>query len=119
WTDAQGQVHFGQQPGQGATAVDVKPQVIERDQATREREEGSARFFDARREEQAAASEKAAQARASAAAQCSGWRRQREQLERGRIFYRTAENGEREFYSEVEVDAARRKLDTLINRGCD
>lgn len=119
WTDAQGRVHFGQQPAAGATTVDVRPQVVERDQATREREEGAARFFDARREEQAAAAEQAAEARASAAARCSGLRQKRAELAAGRIFYRTGANGEREFYSDDEVDAARRKLDTLITQGCD
>lgn len=119
WTDAQGRVHFGQQPVAGAKAVDVRPQVVERDQATREREESAARFFDARREEQAAASERAAEVRASAAARCTGWRQQRDELARGRVFYRTGENGEREFYAEAEVVAARRKLDSLIDRDCN
>ncbi|ERI53752.1 hypothetical protein N878_14290, partial [Pseudomonas sp. EGD-AK9] len=52
WTDAQGRVHFGQRPGAGAEPVEVKPQVVERDEHTREREARSQRFFDARREEQ-------------------------------------------------------------------
>lgn len=119
WTDSEGRVHFGQQPRSGAERVEVKPQVIERDQATRDREAGTARFFQARREEQAQAAEKAAEARAQEAQRCSEWRQQRERLDRARLFYRNDEQGERQFYSDAEVAAARRKLDTLISDGCD
>lgn len=119
WTDAQGRVHFGQRPVAGATAVDVRPQVVERDQATREREAGAARFFDARRAEQAVAAEKSAEEQAALSRQCAGWRQQRNQLADGRVFYRMAENGEREFYSDAQVDATRQQLDRLIAQGCD
>lgn len=118
WTDAEGRVHFGQQPGAGAVAVEVKPQVIERDQATLEREAGAARFFDARLEEQAKASEQAAEAQVQAAQQCGAWQQQREQLERGRLFFRTDEQGERQYYSDAEVAAARRQLEARISESC-
>ena len=48
WTDEQGRVHFGQRPVAGAETVQVRPQVIERDEHTREREERRQRFYDAR-----------------------------------------------------------------------
>lgn len=118
WTDAQGRVHFGEKPAAGATPVEVRPQVIERDQATREREAGAARFFDARRQEQAAASEQAAEAAVRAAQQCADWQQQRQQLQGGRVFFRTAENGERTYYSDAEVATARRQLETLISERC-
>jgi len=35
WTDANGQVHFGQRPAAGAEQVEVRPQVVERDDQTR------------------------------------------------------------------------------------
>lgn len=53
WVDENGQVHFGQQPqGGNAQTVEVKPQVIERDAATQERQERAERYFQARRDEQ-------------------------------------------------------------------
>ena len=36
WTDANGQVHFGQRPAAGAEQVEVRPQVVERDDQTRQ-----------------------------------------------------------------------------------
>ena len=54
WTDANGQIHFGEQPGAGAQRIEVKPQVVERDAATREREERLRKVLDARSQEQAA-----------------------------------------------------------------
>ena len=57
WTDAQGRVHFGEKPGAaGAETVEVKPQVVERDEATRQREQRTEEYFDARRDEKAASS---------------------------------------------------------------
>ena len=65
WTDADGRVHFGQRPPAGAEQIEVRPQVVERDDQTREREARSERFFDARRQEQQAAREQASQTRAA------------------------------------------------------
>ncbi len=71
WTDANGQVHFGQRPAAaGAEKVEVKPQVVERDQLTREREERTNRFYDARRDEQAQVSAVAAEKQAKRAEEC-------------------------------------------------
>lgn len=62
WTDAQGRVHFGERPGAaGAETVEVKPQVVERDEATRQREQRTEEYFDARRDEKAASATRAAQ----------------------------------------------------------
>lgn len=36
WTDADGRVHFGQRPPAGAEQIEVRPQVVERDDQTRE-----------------------------------------------------------------------------------
>lgn len=63
WTDAQGKVHFSATPPAGAQRVEVRPQVVERDAATRQREQRTQEYFDARREERTAAAERAASAR--------------------------------------------------------
>ena len=66
WTDAQGRVHFGERPGAaGAETVEVKPQVVERDEATRQREQRTEEYFDARRDEKAASDARVAQVRAA------------------------------------------------------
>lgn len=118
WTDEQGRVHFGQRPGAGAIPVEVRPQVIERDQATRDREAGATRFFDARREERAEALERAAEAQAEVAQKCGTWREQLDQLARGRLFFHADEQGERQYYSDGEVAVARSRLQALIDQNC-
>ena len=58
WVDEQGRVHYGQQPqGANAQAVEVRPQVVEQDSAAREREQRAERYFQARRDEQAQATQ--------------------------------------------------------------
>lgn len=118
WTDADGRVHFGQRPAAGAEQVEVRPQVVERDEQTREREARSERFFDARRQEQQAAREQASQAQAARERECQGLRRQLSQLQLGGRFFRNNAAGERVYYSESEVEAARQRLATRIGQEC-
>jgi hypothetical protein len=118
WTDAQGRVHFGQRPGAGAEPVEVKPQVVERDAHTREREARSQRFFDARREEQQQAAAAAAEQREARAAECRDLHRRLAQIPEGFSYYRTDANGERIYYSDEETDTARRQLRTRIAERC-
>lgn len=119
WTDANGQVHFGQRPAAvGAQQIEVKPQVVERDQLTREREERTNRFFDARREEQAQASAVAAERQAKRAAECQELRRRLDNIPEGYSYYRTDANGEREYYSDQQVDTARQQLQSQVADRC-
>jgi len=118
WTDAEGRVHFGQRPPAGAEQVGVRPQVLERDEQTREREARSERFFDARRQEKQAAREQASQAQAAREQECQGLRRQLSQLQLGGRFFRNDAAGERVYYSEGEVEAARQRLAMRIGQEC-
>ncbi|PTS83107.1 DUF4124 domain-containing protein [Pseudomonas sp. HMWF032] len=118
WTDANGQVHFSQRPAPGAQQVEVKPQVVERDQLTREREERTSRFFDARRDEQAQASAEAAERQSKRAAECQDLRSRLGNIPEGFSYYRTAANGEREYYSDQQIDTARQQLQRQIAERC-
>lgn len=119
WTDANGQVHFGQRPAAaGAEKVEVRPQVVERDQLTREREARASRFYDARREEQAQASAAAAEHQARRAEECRGLRRQLASIPEGRSYYRTEADGQRSFYSDEQVDTARQQLQSRVSERC-
>lgn len=118
WTDANGQVHFGQRPAAGAEQVEVRPQVVERDDQTREREARSERFFDARRQEQQAAREQASKARAAREQECQGLRSQLSRLQLGGRFFRNDAAGERVYYSDSEVEAARQRLAMRISQEC-
>ncbi|MCQ4295817.1 DUF4124 domain-containing protein [Pseudomonas stutzeri] len=119
WTDGDGRVHFGQRPPAGAEQVDVRPQVVERDEQTREREARSERFFDARRQEKQAAREQAGQLHAAREQECQALRRQLSQLQLGGRFFRNDAAGERVYYSESEVEAARQRLAARIGQECN
>lgn len=118
WTDEQGRVHFGQRPVAGAEPVEVRPQVVERDEHTREREARTQRFHDARREEQQQAAATAAAQRAERASECQDLRRRLAQIPEGFSYYRTDANGERIYYSDEETDTARRQLRERIAQRC-
>ncbi|UTW06885.1 DUF4124 domain-containing protein [Pseudomonas benzenivorans] len=119
WVDAQGQVHFGQRPaGAGAEPVEVRPQVVERDAATRERLERTERFYDARRQEKAEAVAASAERRAERDSECRVLRQRLAQLPEGRRYYQEEANGERTYYSEEELDAVRRRLRDRVSERC-
>lgn len=118
WTDEQGRVHFGQRPVAGAEPVQVRPQAVERDEHTREREARTQRFYDARREEQQQAAATAAAQRAERASECQDLRRRLAQIPEGFSYYRTDANGERIYYSDEETDTARRQLRERIAQRC-
>ncbi len=119
WTDAQGQVHFSEKPQPGAEQVSVKPQVVERDEATREREARTAKFYDARREEQALAASRAAEEREQQQKKCGQLREQRDQLNRGGSFYQLDERGERQYYTDEQIETFRRKVAEHLARECN
>jgi hypothetical protein len=119
WTDANGQVHFSQRPtAAGAEQVEVKPQVVERDQLTREREERANRFYDARREEQAQASANAAEQQAKRAEECRELRNKLASIPEGRSYYRAEADGQRSYYSDEQVDTARQQLQSRVSERC-
>ena len=118
WTDAGGQVHFGEVPAAGAVPVEVKPQVMQRDAATIEREQRTEQFFAARRQEQQRADELAQQRQAKQAEECQRLRGKLDQLARAGSFYRLDAQGQRVYYSDAEIAATRRQLTTQVANTC-
>ncbi|MWV17619.1 DUF4124 domain-containing protein [Pseudomonas sp. L-22-4S-12] len=119
WTDAQGRVHFGEQPGgSNAQQVEVKPQVVERDAATREREARTEQFYDARREERAKAQEQAAEAQAKRAGECRELRNNLAQIQRDGRYFVGDDAGNRTYISDEELESARSRLSTRIAERC-
>jgi hypothetical protein len=119
WVDANGQVHFTQRPvAPGAEQVEVRPQVIERDEATRDREARTARFFEARRAEQAQASLTSAERQARHAKECGELRNRLAQIPEGRRYFHAEGNGQRTYYSDEQLDAARRQLRDRVAERC-
>ncbi|MBH9378280.1 DUF4124 domain-containing protein [Pseudomonas aeruginosa] len=118
WTDAQGKVHFSATPPAGAQRVEVRPQVVERDAAPRQREQRTQEYFDARREERTAAAERAGQRPAARAEECGRLRQQLSQLARGGRFYRQDAGGGPVYLSDAELDAIRRELASRESERC-
>ncbi|WP_263145210.1 DUF4124 domain-containing protein [Pseudomonas sp. RIT-PI-AD] len=118
WTDAQGGVHFGERPERGATQVEVKPQVVERDAATRAREERLERLQEARRQEQAQASADTAQRLAKREQSCRQLRNQLASIGGDRRYFSRDSKGEAHYYSSAEIDAARRTLSEQVASHC-
>ena len=119
WTDAQGQVHFDQRAASGASQVQVKPQVIENDEATRQRQERTDNFYKARRDEQAVAEQRASKQQAEIDNYCGRLRYKLAKIRPGSTYYAVNEQGEREYLSDQQMDAARRQLGQQIAQDCD
>lgn len=118
WTDAQGRVHFGQRPqAADAERVDVRPQVMERDAATREREARSERFFRARQEEQQQQREEQAERQRQRLHACQQMRRELVRISQPGLF-RTDQQGERQFYSDAQMAKARQQLQARVTEQC-
>ncbi|EMV9186200.1 hypothetical protein AADU03_005103, partial [Escherichia coli] len=92
--------------------------VVERDAATREREERTRRFYDARRDESTAAQTQAAEQQAKLDQQCANWRHDLESLSHGGRYFTQDGSGERTYYSDAQLDAARQALSARLAEGC-
>lgn len=119
WTDANGQVHFGEAPQAGAVQIEVKAPVAQNDAAVAERQQRTERFFEARRQEQQQASEKAREQQAKTAQECQQLREQFAVLDHGGRYYKTDAQGEMQYYSDKEIDSARDRLKTRLAQRCN
>lgn len=118
WVDEQGRVHFAQHPQAQAEEIEVRAQVVERDPQTREREERAKRFFDARRDERIQQQTEQHNQRAEQQERCAAAKMGLARLSAGGVYFRQQENGERDYYSEEQVQAARRQWQAQVDRYC-
>lgn len=118
WVDEQGQVHFESRPRPGAERVEVRPQVVERDAATRERQARTGHLHEVSRQERQEAEQTARKQREQREQSCQTWRDELETLSRGGRFFYTDAKGERVYYSEQEIGGARQRLAERIASDC-
>lgn len=118
WVDPDGNVQFSEMPQPGAEPVEVRPQVIDRDEATRERQARTERFFEARREEQEAANVAASARQAQRERECRQLQNHLSRLSHGGRYFSADAKGERVYYSDEEIGAARRQLASRISQSC-
>lgn len=118
WVDPGGNVHFSARPQPGAGQVEVRPQVMDRDEATRERQARTERFFEARREEQEAANVAASVRQEQREQECQQLRDRLSRLSHGGRYFSADAKGERVYYSDEEIGAARQQLASRISQNC-
>lgn len=118
WVDASGNVHFSAKPQPGAEQIEVRPQVIDRDETTRARQARTERFFEARRGEQQAADVAASVKHAQREQACLQLRNRLSRLSHGGRYFSANAKGERVYYSDEEIGTARQQLASRISQNC-
>ncbi len=119
WTDANGQVHFGEAPRAGAVQIEVKPPALQQDAAAAERQQRTERFFQARREEQQKTNENNQKQQAKSAQECQQLREQYAQLDHGGTFYKVDAQGQRQYFQQEQIDSARNRLKARLAQRCN
>tara|TARA_Y100000815_G_scaffold266405_1_gene284561 strand:+ start:670 stop:1092 length:423 start_codon:yes stop_codon:yes gene_type:complete len=102
WVDANGHVHFGERARPGAEAIEVRPQVIERDQHVRDGEADMQRLLEVRAAEREQRNAQLAARRQQQAARCQQLRQRLADFQRRTYWYEEDAQGKR-----VEVSPAR------------
>lgn len=109
WVDSEGNVHFGDQPTDGAAAQIPQPKTqVPADAAYQERLQRQKQYLDARQEERVQAKQKAAEAKAKKVereAQCQKAKEQLAYLEAHSRLYTILPNGEQQYLSDEQRDA--------------
>jgi len=126
WTDAQGQVHYGEKPGgKGARNVTLpapRPKGAARADDARRRLEKIKRWGDARQKERLAEQRRKAeqkQRKAELDRRCLQLKNDLADMQQGGVaWYRVDEAGQRHFYSDREVEARKAVLRHDIERNC-
>lgn len=109
WLDADGNVHFGDQPTEGNAAQIPQPKTqVPADSAYQERLQRQKQYLDARQEEREQAKQKAAEAKVQKAerqAKCQKAKEQLAYLQAHSRLYTDLPNGERRYLTGEERDA--------------
>lgn len=118
WVDAQGQVHFDQRPRQGSEQVEVRPQVIQREDHVRQSEQNRQRLFDVREQEREQQRAQNTQQRQQQTERCEQMREQLARFE-GRVYwYEEDASGRRVEVSNEQVRASRDALQKQLRERC-
>tara|TARA_R110000782_G_scaffold27615_5_gene69720 strand:- start:57 stop:482 length:426 start_codon:yes stop_codon:yes gene_type:complete len=118
WTDAQGRVHFGEQPRQGAERVEVSPQIIERDDQVREREANMQRLQQVRSEERAMKQQQKAEEQARLQANCDRLNNELARFDKRMYWYEEDTSGKKVEVKPDRVEEQKMQLQALIRERC-
>lgn len=124
WTDAEGNVHYGDKPSGAASETRVHIASTRTDNSSVQARV-QARREAATTKKEAAAAEPAAPTRAEKRASrqekeqlCQSYRAKLETMVTSRRLFRADENGERVYLDDAEIDEARSKAQELIDENC-
>lgn len=118
WVDEQGRVHFGERPIQGAERVEVQPQVIQRDDQVRQREENLQRIMDVRSQERAAEQQQRAEQRARNLAWCERMGKELARFDKRIYWYEEDASGKKVEVDRQRVEQKRSELKKQIEERC-
>jgi hypothetical protein len=118
WTDAQGRVHFGERPRQGAERVEVSPQIVERDDQVREREANMQRLQQVRGEERAMKQQQKAEEQARLQANCDRLNNELARFDKRMYWYEEDANGKKVEVRPDRVEEQKMQLQALIRERC-
>ena len=118
WTDAQGRVHFGERPQQGAQRVEVDPQIIERDEQVREREANMQRLQEVRSEERAIEQKQQAEQLAKQKEYCDRLNNELARYDKRIYWYEEDSTGKKVEVSPKRVQEQKMQLQALKRERC-
>lgn len=118
WVDEQGRVHFGERPVQGAERVEVQPQIIQRDDQVRQREENLQRIMDVRSQERAAEQKQRAEQRTQQLAWCERMGRELARFDSRIYWYEEDASGKKVEVDRRRVEQRRSELKKQIEERC-
>ena len=118
WVDADGQVHFDQQPRAGAEVVEIRPQVVERERHVRDSEAAMERLTDIRAEERQQQRNLLAQQQRQRRARCADMRDRLARFEQRVYWYEENADGKRVEVSNARVAEAEASLRQQIAEQC-
>jgi len=118
WVDDQGQTHYGERPTVQSSEKIVIPKrtITPKAQTTeKQRLENVKKWVNVRQQER----ETAKQEKAERKKKCDKLRRELKDIEQdGIAWYQLNEAGEREYYSDEEIDAGKSKMRGIIKKNC-
>lgn len=118
WVDADGQVHFEQRPQPGAEVIEVRPQVVERDERVRQSEATMQRLMDIRSQERQQQRDLMVQHRQDREARCQDMRERLAMFELRAYWYEEDANGNRVEVSQAQLAEAQASLRHQIAEQC-
>lgn len=118
WVDAEGRVQFSERPAANAELMDIRPQVIERDEQVLQRERNIRKIMEVRASEREIETARSVARREQTKAQCDELRRHLSKFEGRRLWYEVNADGKKVEVHPGRVKARKHELETQLQERC-